>query len=152
MSNFSRDTTIAAFCQPSFILRSQCALYLRVCSISRLFLCAMTHLHSVLSLSNNVQVSLDWTTCHKHVQLHSLHLSSMVCQWGHCVAQDLVLLLLLHDGRRTLNSRLLGTYHVLGTRLLTLHGTELHKLHHSCHRCCGNFFWLLSHNMPSVSL
>ena len=44
MSNFSRDTTIVAFCRPSFILWSQCAQYFRVCticSISRLFLCAM---------------------------------------------------------------------------------------------------------------
>ena len=37
MSNFSRDTTIVVFCQPSFMLRSQCELYFRVCSISRLF-------------------------------------------------------------------------------------------------------------------
>ena len=41
MSSFSRDTTIVAFCRPSFILWSQYVLYFRVCSKSRLFLCAM---------------------------------------------------------------------------------------------------------------
>ena len=34
MSNFSRDTTVVTLCQSSFILRLQCALYFRVCSIS----------------------------------------------------------------------------------------------------------------------
>ena len=41
MSKFSRDPNIVVFCRPSFILRSQCALYFWVCSISQLFLCAM---------------------------------------------------------------------------------------------------------------
>ena len=47
-SNFSRDKTIVAFCQPSFILWLQCALYFRVCSISRLFLCPMNINESVI--------------------------------------------------------------------------------------------------------
>ena len=37
MPNFSRDVTIVAFYQLSFTLRLQCALYFRVCSISRPF-------------------------------------------------------------------------------------------------------------------
>ena len=49
--NFSRDSTIVAFCRPSFILRSQCALYFRVCSISQLFLCAMNINESVISIT-----------------------------------------------------------------------------------------------------
>ena len=32
MSNFPRDTTTVAFCWQSFILRSQCVLYFRICS------------------------------------------------------------------------------------------------------------------------
>ena len=49
MSKFSRDTTIVAFCRPSFIPWSQCALYFWVCSISGLFLCAMNIKESVIS-------------------------------------------------------------------------------------------------------
>ena len=52
MSNFSRDTTFVAFCRPSFILQSQCALYFQVCSISRLFLCAMNINESVISITS----------------------------------------------------------------------------------------------------
>ena len=52
MSNFSRDTTIVVFCWPSFILWSQCALYFWVCSISRLFLCAMNINELVISITS----------------------------------------------------------------------------------------------------
>ena len=52
ISNFSRDTTIVAFCRQSFILQSQCALYFRVCSISWLFLCAININESVISITS----------------------------------------------------------------------------------------------------
>ena len=52
MSNFSRDMTIVAFCQPSFILQLQCELYFRVCSISHPFLCAMIINESVISITS----------------------------------------------------------------------------------------------------
>ena len=52
MSNFSRDTTIVAFRQPSFMLRSQCALYFQVCSIYRPFLCAMNINESAISITS----------------------------------------------------------------------------------------------------
>ena len=48
----SRNTTFVAFCWPSFILRSQCVLYYRVCSISRLFLCAINVNESVISITS----------------------------------------------------------------------------------------------------
>ena len=49
---FKRCMTIVVFCQPSFILRWQCALYFLVCSISWLFLCAMNINESVISISS----------------------------------------------------------------------------------------------------
>ena len=52
MSNFSRDTTFVALCWSSFILRSQCALYFWVCSISRFFFCAMNINESVISITS----------------------------------------------------------------------------------------------------
>ena len=52
MSKFSRDTTGVAFCRSSFILWSQCAVYFRACSISRLFLCAMNINEPVISITS----------------------------------------------------------------------------------------------------
>ena len=83
MSNFSRDTTIVAFCRPSFIPWSQCALYFWVCSISRLFLCAMNIKESVIS-SPHLEVGMISLLYNSTTeQLWYLYkISSRVFSWG----------------------------------------------------------------------
>ena len=89
MSKFSRDMAFVAFCGPSFILRSQCALCFRVCSISRLFLCAMSFIESAISITSPSMVSLLYDSATEQLTIFVQNFKSnyIVCLFvcGHVV-------------------------------------------------------------------